>query len=188
MHDIPYHVRVYSFVLLSVAGMVLLSLTSHSHGSEATGLRMFGIMLASISSGAGESSFLSLTHFYGRVSLAGWGMGTGAAGLTGAGAYVVATTVLRLDVQRTLFAFSILPFAMLVAFFRILPRDSLLDKARSRGDYEQLASKDAIKKHDSNHPLADLKPNDIVSPIEGPSGVPSFTRSNADRLKRLIVP
>ncbi|PSK36136.1 Protein BTN1 [Elsinoe australis] len=84
--------------------------------------KLFGIALASLASGAGELSFLALTSFYGPGALAAWGSGTGAAGLVGAGAYVLATTTLGLSVRTSLVAFSFLPLVMLGAYFVVLPR------------------------------------------------------------------
>jgi battenin len=87
--------------------------------------KIAGIVLASFSAGAGELSFVGLTHFYGPFSLAAWGSGTGAAGLVGAGAYSLATTAMGISVKNTLLASALLPFVMAAAFFLILPRDVL---------------------------------------------------------------
>lgn len=84
--------------------------------------KLFGIALASLASGAGELSFLALTSFYGPGALAAWGSGTGAAGLVGAGVYVLATTTWGLSVRTSLGAFSFLPLVMLGAYFVVLPR------------------------------------------------------------------
>jgi battenin len=86
---------------------------------------MAGVVLASLSSGMGELSFLSLTHYFGPFSLAAWGSGTGGAGLVGAGAYALATTSMGLSSKNTLFASAFLPIIMLVSFFLILPRGPL---------------------------------------------------------------
>lgn len=94
--------------------------------------KMTGIVLASIASGAGELSFLGLTHYFGSASLAAWSSGTGAAGLVGAGAYALATTVLGISVRDTLLMSSLLPVAMLLAFFLLLPRGPLM-RARAQG-------------------------------------------------------
>lgn len=90
---------------------------------------MAGVVLASMSSGGGELSFISLTHFYGPFSLASWGSGTGGAGLIGAGAYALATTTLGLSSKNTIFASAFLPVIMLVSFFMILPRKPMARKA-----------------------------------------------------------
>src|SRR5436305_6105563 len=84
-------------------------------------MKMVGVMLGSLSSGGGELSFLSLTHYYGHFSLASWSSGTGGAGLIGAGAYALATTSLGFSVRTTLLASACLPAIMIVSFFFILP-------------------------------------------------------------------
>ena len=102
-------------------GMLLIALTpAYTDGGTITS-KMAGVVLASLSSGGGELSFLGLTHFYGPFSLAAWGSGTGAAGLLGAGAYALATTALRMSVKSTLLASSFLPVIMLLGFFVLLP-------------------------------------------------------------------
>lgn len=111
--------------VLSAGGMLLIALTpAYTDGGTIT-TKMAGVVLASLSSGMGELSFLSLTHFYGPFSLASWGSGTGGAGLVGAGAYALATTSMGLSSKNTLFASAFLPIIMLVSFFFILPRGPL---------------------------------------------------------------
>ncbi|KAF2404957.1 batten's disease protein Cln3 [Trichodelitschia bisporula] len=121
IHVVPYPLRIVAFVVVSTCGMLLIALTPPSHDAASITLKMVGVMLASLSSGAGELSFLSLTHYYGHFSLAAWGSGTGGAGLIGAGAYVLATTILGLSVRTSLLTFSFLPLVMVLSFFAILP-------------------------------------------------------------------
>ncbi|KAF2154139.1 batten's disease protein Cln3 [Myriangium duriaei CBS 260.36] len=152
IHRIRYPVRVVLCVATATAGMALVALSPTGVQTlETTGLKahvtswlgktkpppppppaggpvamkMVGIALASLASGAGELSFLSLSSFYPATALAAWGSGTGAAGLVGAGAYLVATTTLGLSVRASLLAFSVLPLGMLAAYFLILPRHSV---------------------------------------------------------------
>lgn len=121
IHAIPYPVRIVLFVILSAWGMLLIALTpSYTDGGTIT-TKMAGVILASLSSGGGELSFISLVHFYGPFSLAAWGSGTGGAGLIGAGAYALATTSFGLSVRTTLLASATLPVIMLFGFFVILP-------------------------------------------------------------------
>ena len=122
IHAIPYPVRVLIFSALSTLGMLLVALTpSYTDGGTIT-TKMAGVVLASVSSGGGELSFISLTHFYGPFSLALWGSGTGGAGLIGAGAYALATTTLGLSSKNTIITSAFLPLIMLASFFIILPR------------------------------------------------------------------
>lgn len=135
IHLVPYPIRVLIFVALSVCGMLIIALTpAHTDGGSISS-KLAGIVLASLSSGAGELSFLGLTHFYGRFSLASWSSGTGAAGLVGAGAYAVATTSLGLSVKFTLLVSACLPAIMLVSFFVILPLGPLRLAAREAAQY-----------------------------------------------------
>lgn len=140
IHRVSYESRIIFFVALSVSGMLLIALTRQSTDSGTVWLKMVGVMLASLSSGGGELSFLGLTHFYGHFSLAAWGSGTGGAGLIGAGAYVVATTWFKLSVRTTLIAFSFLPLFMLLSFFAVLPRGSLKQGRVNEAGYEAIIS------------------------------------------------
>ncbi|MCJ1467298.1 battenin CLN3 protein [Pseudocyphellaria aurata] len=124
IHNLPYPVRVIGFVLLSTCGMLLVALTPPYTDGGTIGTKMAGVVLASISSGLGELSFLALTHFYGPFSLAAWGSGTGGAGLIGTGTYALAT-FLGFGIRSTLLASSLLPIIMLASFFMILPRRPL---------------------------------------------------------------
>lgn len=101
--------------LLAFVGMQIVA------RSESIAMRLFGVMLASVSSGAGELSFLGLTHYYGRFALAFWGSGTGAAGLVGAGMYGLVTTGWGWKVRTALLWFGILPAFMVAGYFIVLP-------------------------------------------------------------------
>jgi battenin len=125
IHVVPYSIRVVVFVFLSATGMLLVALSPGYTDGGTISTKIAGIILASLSSGGGELSFLGLTHFYGPFSLAAWGSGTGAAGLIGAGAYALATTSLGLSVKTTLLASACLPAVMVVSFFTILPRSAV---------------------------------------------------------------
>ena len=128
IHLLPYSVRVVLFSALSATGMLLVALTPSYIDGGTIATKMAGVALASLSSGGGELSFLSLTHFYGPFSLASWGSGTGGAGLVGAGLYSLATTTLGLSVQKSLLASALFPILMLVSFFVVLPRSPLMSK------------------------------------------------------------
>lgn len=129
IHVIPYPVRILIWVGFSVCGMLLIALTPSYIDGGTIAHKLSGVILASLSSGVGELSFIGLTHFYGPFSLASWGSGTGGAGLIGAGAYALATTSLGFSVRSTLLASACLPAVMLISFFVILPLGPL-KKAR----------------------------------------------------------
>ena len=70
--------------------------------SDGLTLRLLGIVIASISSGAGELSFLQLTHWHDQWALPGFAVGTGMAGLAGAYLYLSLTTWIGLSVHASL--------------------------------------------------------------------------------------
>lgn len=155
IHRIPYSLRVLVFVGLSTCGMLLIALTPTTVGRDGAGtpgrseilVKMSGVVLASLSSGGGELSFLGLTHYYGTFSLAAWGSGTGGAGLIGAAAYVLATTTLALSVRTSLLAFSFLPVVMLLSFFVVLPQAH----PQKRSSYQSIPdADDEASNEDSN--------------------------------------
>jgi battenin len=140
IHKIPYHVRILIFVALSTTGMLVIALTPPLQDSRSIAIKMCGVMLASLSSGGGELSFLGLTHFYGQWGLAAWGSGTGGAGLIGAGAYAIATNTIGIDPRTSLLVFAFLPIIMVFSFFVILPRGPLQTGAAKQGGYEAIES------------------------------------------------
>ncbi|KAL1966135.1 hypothetical protein VTN77DRAFT_4883 [Rasamsonia byssochlamydoides] len=142
IHVVPYSIRVLIFVTLSVLGMLVIALTPAYTDGGTISTKLAGVILASLSSGGGELSFLGLTHFYGPFSLAAWGSGTGAAGLIGAGAYAVATTSLGLSVKATLLASACLPAIMLVSYFVILPRFPLHYRLHAQSGYLAVSESD----------------------------------------------
>nr|XP_042703564.1 battenin [Chrysemys picta bellii] len=72
-----------------------------------------GVVLASVSSGLGEISFLALTAFYPSEVVSCWSSGTGGAGLLGALSYLGLTQA-GLSPRHTLLAMLSLPLAMLL--------------------------------------------------------------------------
>lgn len=130
IHRVPYAIRILVFIALSSIGMLMLALTP---ASKSVAVKLIGVVLASLSSGGGELSFLGLTHYYGHMSLAGWGSGTGAAGLVGAGLYVVLTEWWQFSVRDSLLFSACLPAIMFVSFFMILPRGPLREGEKRKG-------------------------------------------------------
>ena len=159
---VPYNVRVCLCILLSIWGMLLvggvgggeegiggdgmgaggiypradapLALASEREGAQEHTLsaKMAGIILASLSSGLGEMTFLGLTHFYGPLALAAWGSGTGAAGLVGAGMYAFATGPLRWTSRMTVLVSAVLPLGFVGAFWGVLDRGVLAREGKGR--------------------------------------------------------
>ncbi|QPG76275.1 hypothetical protein FOA43_003661 [Brettanomyces nanus] len=117
---IPYHVRIWILAGLSGTGMLIISLV------DSLTLSLCGIVLASVSSGLGEITFLQLTHYYTDISLHGWSSGTGGAGLIGSFVFMLLTTIIGISPRTTLLIFSIVPCVLVAAFFLMLPSRSRL--------------------------------------------------------------
>lgn len=146
IHRVPYWLRVLAFAAISSLGMFIIALTPADRSVAA---KMTGVILASLSSGGGELSFLGLTHFYGHMSLAAWGSGTGAAGIVGAGLYVLFTDAFNLSVQDSLFASAFLPIIMIIAFFAVLPMGPLREGKTLKG-YDPVPGRDRDVEQNDN--------------------------------------
>ncbi|XP_037834727.1 battenin [Kryptolebias marmoratus] len=110
--------------------------------SVAVWMSIIGVVFASLSSGLGELSFLSLSVFFNRNVLEGWGSGTGGAGVAGAFLYS-ALIQAGLSPQVTLLIMLVVPFLMLVSYFMVLvPSSSLPQWSRMQTDYEALDSEE----------------------------------------------
>ncbi|XP_022528450.1 battenin isoform X3 [Astyanax mexicanus] len=125
IHKVPYGFRVLlcvatatiSFLMVSFSSTVLMSIS--------------GVIFASVSSGLGELSFLSLTVYFSRDVLSGWGSGTGGAGVAGAFLYS-ALTQAGLSPRVTLLIMLIVPAAMLISYFALLAFPPSFPQWRSR--------------------------------------------------------
>ncbi|XP_054615904.1 battenin isoform X2 [Dunckerocampus dactyliophorus] len=113
IHKVPYGVRVLLCVVMAAGSFLIVSFSS------GVWMSLVGVIFASASSGFGELSFLSLTVFYSRDVLGGWGSGTGGAGVAGALLYAGLTQV-GLSPQRTLLIMLTVPCAMLISYFFLL--------------------------------------------------------------------
>ncbi|KAL1901632.1 battenin CLN3 protein [Ceratocystis pirilliformis] len=192
---VSYATRVLIFIGLSITGMLFVA-TAPASASIST--KLFGVVLASFSSGGGELSFLGLTHYYGTGALAAWGSGTGAAGLVGAGLYVMLTDWIQLGVRTTLLIAATLPLVMFFSFFVLLPREPLAKALGERDGYLQVSNTDESDIVDDetqtgvNTAIRGTGYSTLTSTDEGslsrsPSARPSFEH-NLARAKALVVP
>ncbi|KAH7149114.1 batten's disease protein Cln3 [Dactylonectria estremocensis] len=192
IHRVPYSVRILVFIALSSTGMLMVALTP---SDRSVAVKLLGVVLASLSSGGGELSFLGLTHYYGPVSLAGWGSGTGAAGLVGAGLYVVLTDWWGFSVRDSLLASACLPAVLFISFFVVLPRGPLAEGSRLK-EYDQVPEQDL-----DDEDVEAISPGTAATALLGPgpsvastaysthphAGVSSF-RENLRKTKGLFLP
>lgn len=195
IHLIPYSSRIVLFVLLSTCGMLAVAFSPNTTDASSIASKVAGIVLANISSGAGEIHFLAITHYYGPFSLAGWGSGTGAAGLVGAGAYTLATTKLGFSVHATLAASAALPVVMLLSHFVILPLGPLTLARRKEHAYQPVRTEDEPETDvpDARSSLLSQPPSRAASPAYASRrsrlqrGL-SDIRSKILRTRTLVIP
>lgn len=91
-------------------------ITGFSYGNLP--LIFIGVICASLSSGLGESTYLSNTTLYGDAALSGWSIGTGAAGILGAGIYALLASFL--ETESIMLVMHLAPIAMILAFFCVV--------------------------------------------------------------------
>lgn len=185
IHKIPYSLRIWIFTGLSCGGMLLVGFTPPN---PSIAVKLVGVGVASISSGAGELSFLGLTHYYGKFGLAAWGSGTGGAGIVGAGLYVALTSWIGLSVKATILASAFLPMIMLISFFVILPRGPLRHANRSK-DYTDLPTEDVDEISDAAASSSLLAPGPpAVASVHQSSAETSLLYHNLRRARSLFFP
>jgi battenin len=192
IHLVPYNVRIWLLSAISACGMLLVGYSSAARDASGITIKMAGIVLASLSSGGGELSFLGLTHYYGSTSLAAWGSGTGGAGLIGAGAYALLTTTFGLSVRGTLLASALLPLIMMFSFFVVLPHGPLKAAKQNNAEYQSVPDDEEAESPEAAGLLA--QPNErSISPAytHHRSRLQTITHSLATKLNRarsLVIP
>ncbi|MEJ1273837.1 ceroid lipofuscinosis neuronal 3 juvenile (Batten Spielmeyer-Vogt disease) [Cricetulus griseus] len=113
LHLLPYSPRVLVTGVFSAGSFILVAF-SHS-----VWLSLSGVVLASISSGLGEVTFLSLTAFYPSAMISWWSSGTGGAGLLGSVSYLGLIQA-GLSPQHTLLSMLVVPVLLLASYFLLL--------------------------------------------------------------------
>eukprot|EP01134_Creolimax_fragrantissima_P006248 CFRG6248T1 len=152
MHLLPYHLKVgvvitscfLSFIVVAYSYTIWLSVT--------------GVCLASFSSGFGEITFLSLTHYFDKSTVSAWSSGTGMAGAAGALSYLA--LVLVLSPRVTLLIMCCVPGVMSITYIYVVysmqrsqkapfgsplvPSESLSSAESNVGDDEEILINERI--------------------------------------------
>ncbi|KAI5969179.1 BTN1 [Candida margitis] len=179
IHFIPYKIRLYSLVGLSTTGMLLISLSPQ----QSIGMKVFGIMLASLSSGVGEVSFLQLTHFYtvgdrsnggNSIGISGFSSGTGGAGLCGSFLFMLMTNMIGIPVKIVLLMFAICPLGFLATYYLLLPAPDHEYHEIGDGIFNEETEEIGIGTADSDLP--------VVSTVTG------HIKVTVEKIKPLIIP
>ncbi|XP_063077377.1 battenin isoform X3 [Engraulis encrasicolus] len=126
IHAVPYGVRVLVCIATATASFLVASF------SVSVWQSILGVIFASVSSGLGELTFLSLTVFFDRSVLSGWGSGTGGAGVGGALLYSGLTQA-GLSPQLTLLIMLLVPAAMSLSYYFLLLFPPSFPQWSSRG-------------------------------------------------------
>ncbi|XP_061444191.1 battenin isoform X3 [Rhineura floridana] len=113
IHLFPYGLRVAICVITAWGSFLLVAF------STSTAQSITGVVLASISSGLGEITFLALTSFFNSAVVSAWSSGTGGAGLIGALSYLGLTEA-GLSPQHTLLIMTIVPVIMQASYSFVL--------------------------------------------------------------------
>ncbi|XP_054851524.1 battenin [Eublepharis macularius] len=114
IHLLPYGLRVIVCIFTALGSFLLVAFSAGPAQSFA------GVVLASISSGLGEITFLALTSFFDSAVVSAWSSGTGGAGLLGALSYLGLTQA-GLTPQHTLLTMNIIPVVMLASYLLLAP-------------------------------------------------------------------
>nr|UJH94434.1 Btn1 [Starmerella bombicola] len=159
-HTVPYKSRIFLLIALSFFGMQIVANVATLQ------LKLLGIVMASLSSGLGEVTFLQLTHYFNKTAVHAWSSGTGAAGLIGSFVFMVMTSWLAISTPVTLRLFSLAPFCHALLYWYILPRP------------ETYQSADDVY---SQHPLPRSDDRDTSAPL-------LRKRPKLERIRELLFP
>lgn len=189
--EIPIVFRVILTILSSIISFIITGISSKEV------LIFTGVVFASISSGTGEATFLSITPQYNGVALGGWAIGTGVAGFLGAFAYTLLAMVL--DVKTIMLIMIIAPFLMAVSYFVIInPVTEEEDTPiRSVSESNRAVQIDANRDHDkpntsinvpANNDLSGRAPSDTGSQKSARLGPQSSGASLSGIEKLMLLP
>ncbi|VDL75620.1 unnamed protein product [Nippostrongylus brasiliensis] len=87
MHHIPYAVRHFVICAVQTASLLVTA------WADSVPTALLGVLLASFSSGFGETTYLGLASHYSKNSISTWSSGSGMAGLAGTFSYAALTDV-----------------------------------------------------------------------------------------------
>ena len=113
MQRINYHLRVVFCIFLFIASLLTVAY------SNSVFVSLLGVVLASISSGVGEITFLAFSSYYSKTVISFWSSGTGMAGLGGSLAYAGLTQI-GFSSKNTLLLLLVVALIWAMAFWVLL--------------------------------------------------------------------
>ncbi|XP_066432934.1 battenin isoform X2 [Eleutherodactylus coqui] len=135
IHQIPYNYRVSLCIVTAAASFFIVSFSGHVTVS------LLGVVFASISSGLGEITFLSLTAFFYSDVVSYWSSGTGGAGILGALSYLGLTEA-GLSPRNSLLVMLIIPALLFISYFVLLLPPSSLPRWKFPTSYSLVDTSD----------------------------------------------
>ncbi|XP_072454716.1 battenin isoform X1 [Notamacropus eugenii] len=149
LHLLPYSPRIILCGACAAGSFLLVAF------SQAVMTSLSGVVLASISSGLGEITFLALTAFYPSEVVSWWSSGTGGAGVLGALSYL-GLTLVGLSPENTLISMLGIPVLLLATYFLLLKSPDSLASQRD-GALETSAQQPLLAGESSKpHPNSNL--------------------------------
>ncbi|KAG0038066.1 battenin CLN3 protein [Podila clonocystis] len=142
-------------------------------------IRLVGVMMASLSSGLGEQTFLMLSSFYRLQMVSAWSSGTGGAGLLGSLLFLALTSWIGLSIPATLGVVSMFPLAMLFAYFVMLSSPPAIRRSQLLG-YQPLSSGQRLNADSSS-------PNQYRTPWEVLGTSSTFAPQSQETLESHIA-
>ncbi|KAJ4454888.1 putative Protein btn-1 [Paratrimastix pyriformis] len=120
MHLFPYWARILFVAITQLSCFQLVA------WCDAVWLRLLGVVLASVSSGFGEVTFLALSSYFHKSTVTAWSSGTGGAGVVGSLSYLAFKSWFRLSQQVTLMAIGWVPLIIVICYFFVLQKPATL--------------------------------------------------------------
>jgi len=146
---INIHMKVTAVTGLSALSFLLVSF------SQSNLTTYIGVICASLSSGLGEVSFLSYTHFFQENVISAWSSGTGGAGVIGAGSYA-ALTSFGVSPRATVLIMMVVPLGMAITFWIVLKPEGINSANTTTDTVPLLDNEEETRPHhvvENNSPL-----------------------------------
>ncbi|XP_006812156.1 battenin-like, partial [Saccoglossus kowalevskii] len=130
-HRIAYSIRIAVCILFSTASLLIVGLT------KPVWINLIGVACASIGSGFGEVTFLSLTALYDKNVVSTFSSGTGGAGIFGALSYAGLTEI-GITPKHTVLIMLIVPVIQTISYWGLLTRHPSNVRSANQEDVQPL--------------------------------------------------
>ncbi|CAI2732482.1 unnamed protein product [Schistosoma spindalis] len=166
IQKLHFHFKILCAVLLAINSFLMVSF------SQSLSTSLFGIVSASLSSGIGDVTFLSMVAFFDKSCISAWSCGTGAAGLIGSLYYVGLTSITTPEI--TLCIVIVVPCTTLLVYFFVLDRpqhekfrlcfNPMVSSGNSTMSTERI--NELVTSEESEH-IEAVNENDVITNCDG---------------------